>query len=150
MRTDAFGAKRVTSRDYSRFWAQSPGWQPGRKGAVRGLLQVEEWHVRALQGCILGMLFFLHGDILSQIVLPPDFLGRFTLWKKRIKIIDKHQPRYPVCIASHRKPRTVLRRLAGYPKKWRSSHFFRETRAVLPRTVFSEMPCLKLSVDSYK
>ena len=77
MRTDAFGAKRVTSRDYSRFWAQSPGWQPGRKGAVRGLLQVEEWHVRALQGCILGMLFFLHGDILSQIVLPPDFLGRF-------------------------------------------------------------------------
>ena len=77
MRTDAFGAKRVTSRDYSRFWAQSPGWQPGRKGAVRGLLQVEEWHVRALQGCILGMPFFLHGDILSQIVLPPDFLGRF-------------------------------------------------------------------------
>ena len=44
---------------------------------MRGLLQVEEWHVRALQGCILGMLFFLHGDILSQIVLPPDFLGRF-------------------------------------------------------------------------
>jgi len=35
-------------------------------------------------------------------------------------------------------------------KKGRTSHFFRETRAVLPRTVFSEMPCLKLSVDSYK
>ena len=27
--------------------------------------------------------------------------------------------------------------------------FFRETRAVQPRTVFSGAPCLKLSVDSY-
>ena len=27
----------------------------------------------------LGCCFFLHGEILSQIALPPDFLGRFTL-----------------------------------------------------------------------
>ena len=38
-----------------------------------------------------------------------------------------------VCIAIHRKPHTVLRRLA-----------------VQPRTVFGDAPCLKLSVDGYK
>jgi len=27
--------------------------------------------------------------------------------------------------------------------------FFRETRAVQPRTVFGDTPCLKLSVDGY-
>ena len=36
------------------------------------------------------------------------------------------------CIAIHRKPHTVLRRLA-----------------VQPRTVFGDAPCLKLSVDGY-
>ena len=33
-----------------------------------------------------------------------------------------HEPRYPVCIAIHRKPHTVLRCLTGHPKKWQS-HF---------------------------
>ena len=36
-------------------------------------------------------------------------------------------------IAIHRKPHTVLRRLA-----------------VQPRTVFGDVPCLKLSVDGYE
>ena len=40
LRPDACGTRRVTSQDYSRFWAQSPGWQHSRKGAVRGLLRV--------------------------------------------------------------------------------------------------------------
>ena len=51
-------------------------------------------------------------------------------------------------IAIHRKPHTVLRRLTGHPKKM-AKPFFRETRAVQPRTVFSGAPCLKFSADDY-
>ncbi|WP_298079363.1 hypothetical protein [uncultured Cardiobacterium sp.] len=59
-----------------------------------------------------------------------------TLRRRPHRVLDLHYSTpfvaVPAFIAIHRKPHTVLRRLA-----------------VQPRTVFGDAPCLKLSVDGY-